>query len=216
MITLWRTSSNINFKFTTQAQCWPANIQIYGHIRSTAVAPTETIISFIMSPFKTLCVCARVRTHVRALYPTLFSPLWLLDARKCISELWAASCKRAKENNEKRCRNSCCSCSLIKTVIYCFLRCELVFIICFLLNFLSYRSNCMQERGLIQGNETISNETENDRAKEHRNVAGFKMCWLEAWLWCVVISRVGKKQRPPLMPMRLKHWTKENTQWIFT
>lgn len=33
MITLWQTSSTINLKFTTQAQCRPANIQIYGHVR---------------------------------------------------------------------------------------------------------------------------------------------------------------------------------------
>lgn len=53
MISLWQTSSNINFKFTTQAQCRPTNIQIYGHVHATHSGYTLCFQHHaVLSPFK--------------------------------------------------------------------------------------------------------------------------------------------------------------------
>lgn len=140
MISLWQTSSNINFKFTTQTQCRPTNIQIYGHVHATH---SDYTVFFSYMPFlvhsKTkhstfFCLCNFV-----LLFLPQSSYFSISVIRSCSVRI--TTCRFARTHKQTNTNiNSIEKLQkgvgihvvemLSKTVIYYFLRCELVFIIC--------------------------------------------------------------------------------------
>lgn len=155
---------------------------------------------FVLGPFKT--------KHSPCLFHVIFSPLlffYLCCVRSfdvlCLNHLLPLAFRLSHTDTDietaKRCRNSCCG-WLIKTIIYYSLRCELVFIICsrWILYHILYKSMHKLALFLQYGKHKERCVTRCLYIYRFRKqYASFMsmplwVCWLEAWLWCAVISRL--------------------------